>query len=215
ADRAQRSPGDDRGVRAPPDAPARRLRRGHGLPVQLHGRAGPGHRQVPVRGRVGPQLLALQGPRAGRPVRQAVTRARPRGAQAVPARVREAAARRGGPLLLHAAEPPDHPAQRQGAGLDDHAEPLPEPAARHGLARRITRRGVWGALLGPPSTQSRKFGMTSLANYSIDRRILSCGSPPKFIQHSTWPTPASRIASILPATVSGEPKATVSPTRSS
>ena len=29
-------------------------------------------------------------------------------------------------------------AQRQGARLDDHARPLPEPAARHGLARRVS-----------------------------------------------------------------------------
>ena len=38
---------------------------------------------------------------------------------------------------LHAAVAPDHPAQRQGEGLDDHAEPLPEQPARHGLARGV------------------------------------------------------------------------------
>ena len=43
------------------------------------------------------------------------------GAQASPARVREAAARRGSALHLHAPVAPHHPAQQQGAGLDDHA----------------------------------------------------------------------------------------------
>ena len=57
--------------------------------------------------------------------------------------------------------------------------------------------------------------MTSLANSSIDRRILSWGSPPKFIQQSTWPMPMSRIASMWRHTVSGEPNATVAATRAS
>ena len=57
--------------------------------------------------------------------------------------------------------------------------------------------------------------MTSRANSSMDRRILSWGSPPKFIQQSTWPMPMSRMAWMWRATVSGEPKATVSATRPS
>ena len=65
--------------------------------------------------------------------------ARSRGAQAAPARLREAAARRGGALHLHAAAAPHHPAQQQGPGVDDHARPLPEPAARYGLAGRVGR----------------------------------------------------------------------------
>ena len=36
--------------------------------------------------------------------------------------------------IYDAAVAPHRPAQRQGAGLDDHAEPLPEQPARHGLA---------------------------------------------------------------------------------
>ena len=54
--------------------------------------------------------------------------------------------------------------------------------------------------------------MTSRANSSIERRTRACGSPPKFIQHSTSPTPRRRSWSIRSATVSGEPNATVSAT---
>ena len=122
-----------------PDAQAGRLRGGDGLPVRLHRRARP--RPLPrfhaatrtpttasyndrcsttcIRSRRGPPT-----PRSGRR----------------PARIREAAARRGGPLHLHAPVAPDHPAQRQGQGLDDHAEPLPEQPARHGLAQRSKKR---------------------------------------------------------------------------
>ena len=38
--------------------------------------------------------------------------------------------------------------------------------------------------------------MTSVANSSMERRILSWGKPPKFIQHRTWPMPISRICSM-------------------
>ena len=41
---------------------------------------------------------------------------------------------------------------------------------------------------------------------------LVLGRPPKFIQHITWPTPIWRIVSMWRATVSGEPKASVSAT---
>jgi hypothetical protein len=44
----------------------------------------------------------------------------------------------------------------------------------------------------------------------MERRILSWGRPPKFIQHSTCPMPMSRMFSMCLATVSGDPKATVS-----
>ena len=72
--------------------------------------------------------------------REAGARHRPRGAQEVPARLREAAARRGGALVHDAPVAPDHPAQLQGQGLDDHAEPLSQQHARHGVAQRIARR---------------------------------------------------------------------------
>ena len=39
-----------------------------------------------------------------------------------------------------AAVAPDHPAQLQGQGLDDHAEPLPQQHARHGVAQRIAQQ---------------------------------------------------------------------------
>src|SRR6058998_2626326 len=58
----------------------------------------------------------------------------------------------------------------------------------------------------------RNRGMTSRANSSIERRTPAWGKPPKFIQHSTSPTPRPRSSSIFSATVSGEPKATVSAT---
>ncbi len=45
---------------------------------------------------------------------------------------------------LHAAVAPDHPAQLEGEGLDDHAEPLPEQPARHRLARRVAPGSVEG-----------------------------------------------------------------------
>ena len=35
---------------------------------------------------------------------------------------------------------PHRPPQRQGSGLDDHPVPLPQPAARHGVARRVRER---------------------------------------------------------------------------
>src|SRR5437870_1634532 len=60
--------------------------------------------------------------------------------------------------------------------------------------------------------QVRKWGMTSREKSSMERRILSWARPPKFIQHSTWPTPMSRMVSSLRITVSGDPKATVSAT---
>jgi hypothetical protein len=50
---------------------------------------------------------------------------------------REAPARRGGARHLHAAVASDHSAQREGEGLDDHAEPLSEQPARHRLAVRV------------------------------------------------------------------------------
>ena len=49
-------------------------------------------------------------------------------------RLREASPRRGGALHLHLPVAPHRPAQRARAGLDDHAEPLPEQSARHGVA---------------------------------------------------------------------------------
>ena len=53
----------------------------------------------------------------------------------LPARVREAPLDEEVHYITTLAVAPDRAAQRQGAGLDDHAAPLPEPAARHGLAR--------------------------------------------------------------------------------
>src|SRR5947209_6637546 len=41
---------------------------------------------------------------------------------------------------LHAPVAPHRPAQREGAWLDDHAQPLPEPAARHRVALRVIFR---------------------------------------------------------------------------
>jgi hypothetical protein len=51
--------------------------------------------------------------------------------------VREAALRRGGPLHSRAAVVSHRAAQLEGARLDDFSEPLPEPAARRSVARRI------------------------------------------------------------------------------
>src|SRR6266851_5678083 len=59
----------------------------------------------------------------------------------------------------------------------------------------------------------RKQGITSWANSRIDRRTLSGGMPPKFIQHTTSPTPICSSWAILPATVSGEPMIRASSTR--
>ena len=64
ADRTQRQAGDDRGLRLPPHAQAGRLRRGHGLPVQLRHRARHRYREVPVGRGLRPQLRPLQGPGA-------------------------------------------------------------------------------------------------------------------------------------------------------
>ncbi len=44
--------------------------------------------------------------------------------------------------LLHAAMAPHRAAQRQAAGLDDHAVALPEPAARHDLAGGVSAAGA-------------------------------------------------------------------------
>src|SRR5262249_31362477 len=137
ADRLERPSGDGRGLGLSSDAAAWRLRRGYGLSVQLRRRAGHGHRQVPVGRHLRSQLRPLQGPRARRSLRQAGARARPRRAQALPARVREAPARRGSALFLDATEPSHRPAQRQGPRLDDHAESLLESAARYRVARGV------------------------------------------------------------------------------
>src|SRR6185295_15048246 len=59
-------------------------------------------------------------------------------------RVREALARRGSARHLHAAVAPHHSAQREGEGLDDHAEPLPEQPARYRLVDRVTTVRVKG-----------------------------------------------------------------------
>src|SRR5207302_1393401 len=96
----------------------------------------------PVGGHLRQQLQPLQRPGAGRPLLEAITRRGPRGAQAASARPREAAPRRRGPLPLHAAMAPHRPAQRQAAGLDDHAVALPEPAARHDLAGGVSALGT-------------------------------------------------------------------------
>ena len=56
-----------------------------------------------------------------------------------PAAVREAPLRRGGALHHGLPVAPHHPPQLQGAGLDDHAEPLPQPDARHRLAQPSSR----------------------------------------------------------------------------
>ena len=56
---------------------------------------------------------------------------------AAAARVREAALRRGSALHPRPRVASHHPAPRQGAGLDDHAEPLSESAARRGVARGV------------------------------------------------------------------------------
>src|SRR5690242_19021931 len=72
-----------------------------------------------------------------------------------------------------------------------------------GGAHRLQETGRLGYL---------NLGMTSRAKRSMERRTLSSGRPPKFIQHRTWPTPIWRIWSMWRATVSGEPKASVSAT---
>ncbi len=88
---AQRQAGGRRGSRLlRPGAAARQLRGRHGLPVRLHRRAGPRPLQVPLGGPEPGQLQPLQGPGAGRPLPEAVPRRRPRGAQEVRPRVREA-----------------------------------------------------------------------------------------------------------------------------
>src|SRR4029078_5122770 len=46
----------------------------------------------------------------------------------------------------------------------------------------------------------RKRGRTSRAKSSMERRTLSSGRPPKFIQHMSWPTPISLICSMWRAT---------------
>jgi peptide/nickel transport system substrate-binding protein len=72
------------------------------------------------------------------------SRATDPGAQEVRARLRAAAARRGGALPLHAAVAPHRAAQREDEGLEDHAEPLPEPAAGPGVARQLRIRSTAG-----------------------------------------------------------------------
>src|SRR5262249_13479250 len=110
---------------------------------------------------------------------------------------------------------------RAGEGPGD-GPPDPALPAGHG-GHRVAKRGdhrrhtqADGSAAERPDLAgyaSRKWGMTSRAKSSIDRRILSWGRPPKFIQHSTWPTPMSRMDWMWRATVSGEPKASVSATR--
>src|SRR5205807_7545620 len=60
--------------------------------------------------------------------------------------------------------------------------------ARHGFPGTRRALGGVGGHFGAPHVYGNR-GMTSRANSSIERRILSWGRPPKFIQQSTWPTP--------------------------
>src|SRR5207244_8188897 len=83
------------------------------------------------------ELWQAQGHRDGRPLLAPVPDARSRGAAPAPAAVREAAVRRGSALHHGLPVAPDRAAPGEGAGLDDHAEPLPESAARYGLAQRL------------------------------------------------------------------------------
>src|SRR5262249_61226192 len=57
-----------------------------------------------------------------------------------------------------------------------------EPLASSGEARAEMIRGTLDG-----AHQERNRGMTSRAKSSMERRILSWGRPPKFIQQRTWP----------------------------
>ena len=61
----------------------------------------------------------------------------PRAAAADHPRLRKAPPGRRGALHLHPAVAPHRAAQLAGARLDDHAEPLPQQSARHGVARGV------------------------------------------------------------------------------
>src|SRR5205823_7370366 len=69
--------------------------------------------------------------------------ARSRGATPAPAPVREAAVRRGSALHHGVPVASDRAPSRQGPGLDDQPQPLPQPAARRGLAQRVAGDGPY------------------------------------------------------------------------
>ena len=118
-------------------AEVRRVRGVDQCPVQLDRRARHGSALVPHD--VAGQLQPPQGHGDGRALSEAGPRHRPGGAEEVPARVREAPLRRGGALHPRTSVEPDRAAHDEGAGLDDHAEPLPELPARRSLAQRVAR----------------------------------------------------------------------------
>ena len=90
--------------------------------------------EVPVGRGLRQQLQPLQGPGARRPLRQAgARRSIPRSASATSARSRSACSTRKCTTSTRSSGTASSPTA-QGAGLDDHARALPEPAARHGLA---------------------------------------------------------------------------------
>ena len=139
---AQRQPGGHRGRRVLHAAPGRRLPGGDGLPVRLHRRARPRHLQVHLEGQEPGELRPVHRPRARRPLRQAGARDQSRRAEDAAPAVREAPPRRGGPLPPDAPVASHHAPQREGQGLADHAEPLPQQPARHRLAHGVaTGRG--------------------------------------------------------------------------
>ena len=118
---------------------------GHGLPVRLHRRARPGPLQVPVERPQPRQLRPLQGPGVDELYDQQSRATDPEERkQHHPRSSRSACSTRRRTCIYtlqwHRIIP--HSAKVQ--GLDDHAEPLPEQAARHRLADASRPSGAVG-----------------------------------------------------------------------
>ena len=143
ADRAQRQAGGHRGLRLLHAAPARRLRGGHGLPVRLHRRARPRHAQVPLeRQDPGATTDATRTrcsttsttSRRGRPTRRSGRRSS--------ARSRSGCSTRRCTTSTRSSGTASSPTASKVKGWTITPEPLPQPAARHGVAGGVARSGV-------------------------------------------------------------------------
>ena len=143
-------------------------------PVQLRGRARHRRAEVPVDRGLRQQLRPLQGPRPRRSLHQAgARRSTPRSASGISAPSRSGCSTRRPTTSTRSSGTASCP-QRQGAGLDHHAQPLPEPAARRGLARRVSARATINThlVVGAPSSQLAQ------RTESTPRRLPS-GAPPR------------------------------------
>jgi peptide/nickel transport system substrate-binding protein len=138
ADRGQRQARATRDAALPGGAAARQpgFRRGARLQLRFHGRAEPAAAEIPVARPVHHQLRAADRPRARRPLRQAIGRARQEEALRPAARVREARARTG---LYHPDDlvAPHHRLPQADEGLVHHAQPLRGAGSGRGLARSV------------------------------------------------------------------------------